>query len=100
MPEKKEIESQIMDLYDDLFMLEDKRKKELDVKYAEWREVEPLLDKEGVEAVLIHMESMKGICVESLQIYNEVKEIKLRYKQEMEEIHIKIDALNKEKDKL
>lgn len=100
MPTKKDIESQIMDLYDEIFTLEDKRKEELEIKYTEWREVEPLLEHEEVEAVLIHMESMKGICAESLQIYKEVKEIKLRYKQETDEKHVKIDALNKEKDKL
>jgi hypothetical protein len=40
---------------------------------------------------------MKGISEESLLIYKEVKEIKVRYKQEMNEIHAKIDTLNKEK---
>lgn len=96
---KKEIESQIMDLYDEIFTLEDQRSNELEIKYAEWREVEPQLDK-GVDAFVMHIESMKGISEESLFIYREVKEIKIRYKQEMDERHTKIDALNKEKEKL
>jgi len=98
MPTKEEIDSQTMDLWDEIFTLEDKRKGELDIKYAEWRKVEPLLDKEGIDAVIVHMEAMKGISNESLLIYKEVKEIKDRYKQEMDEIHAKIDALNKEKE--
>jgi hypothetical protein len=97
---KQEIESQIMDLYDEIFTLEDKRKGELDIKYAEWREVEPLLDTEGIDAVVVHIESMKGISDESIFIYKEVKEIKDRYKQEMDEKYSKIDALNKEKEDL
>ena len=40
---------------------------------------------------------MKGISAESLLIYKQVKEIKERYKQKMDEKHIKIDALNKER---
>lgn len=89
-----------MDLYDEIFTLEDKRKGELDTKYTEWREVEPLLDKEGIDAVLIHIESMKGISDESLFIYKEVKEIKDRYKQEMDEKYATIYTLSKEKEKL
>ncbi len=96
MPAKKEIESQIMDLWDEIFTLEDKRNEELDIKYAEWRKVEPRLD-EGGEGFVAHIESMTGISAESLLIYKEVKEIKARYKQEMDKIHAKIDALNKEK---
>jgi hypothetical protein len=95
MPTKKEIESQIMDFYDEIFTLEDKRNEELSIKYAEWRKVEPLIDKEGVDAVLIHMESMKGICDESLLIYKEVKEIKVRYEQEIDEKRTKIEQLKK-----
>jgi hypothetical protein len=94
---KEEIDSEIMDLWDEIFTLEDKRNEELDIKYAEWRKVEPLLDKEGIDAVVVHMEAMKGISDESLLIYKEVKEIKVRYKQEMDEKRAKIDALNKEK---
>ncbi|MDD3247463.1 MAG: hypothetical protein PHF18_11540 [Methanosarcina sp.] len=97
MPKKEEIDSQIMDLWDEIFTLEDKRRDELDIKYAEWRKVEPLLVN-GIDEVVIHIESMKGISDESLLIYKEVKEIKVRYKQEMNEIHAKIDALNKEKE--
>jgi hypothetical protein len=96
---KKDIESQMMDLYDEIFTLEDKCKEELDIKFAEWREVEPLLN-EGVDAVMIHIESMKGISDESLLIYREVKEIKIRYKQEMDEKYAQIDELNKEKEKV
>ncbi|AKB61032.1 hypothetical protein [Methanosarcina mazei] len=65
-------------------------------KYAEWREVEPRLD-EGVDELIIHIEAMTGISEESLLIYREVKEIKIRYKQQKDEIQAKIDALNKEK---
>jgi len=97
MPTKEEIDSLIMDLWDEIFTLEDKSREELDIKYAEWRKVEPLLD-EGIGEVLIHIESMKGISDESLLIYKEVKEIKVRYKQEMDDIHAKIDSLNKEKE--
>ncbi len=95
MPAEKEIESQIMDLYDEIFTLEDKRNGELSIKYAEWRKVEPLIDKEGADAVLIHMESMKGISNESLLFYNEVKEIKVRYKREIDEKREKIEELQK-----
>ncbi|AKB74603.1 hypothetical protein MSLAZ_1342 [Methanosarcina lacustris Z-7289] len=97
MPAKEEIESQIMDFWDEIFDLEDKSKEELNIKYAEWWKVEPLLD-EGVDELVIHIESMKGISDESMLIYKEVKEIKIRYKQEIDGIHAKIDALNKEKE--
>jgi hypothetical protein len=97
MPAKEEIDSQIMELWDEIFDLEDKLREELDIKYAEWREVEPLLDKEGIDEVVIHIESMKGISEESMFIYKEVKTIKYRYRQEMDEKRSKIDALNKEK---
>jgi hypothetical protein len=96
MPTKEDIDSLIMDLWDEIFTLEDKSREELDIKYAEWRKVEPRLA-EGIDEVIIHIESMKGISEESLLIYKEVKEIKVRYKQEMNEIHAKIDTLNKEK---
>jgi hypothetical protein len=99
MPTKEEIESQIMDLWDEIFDLDDKSKEELEAKYAEWREVEPRLD-EGVDELIIHIESMKGISDESLFIYKEVKEIKVRYKQQKDEIQAKIDTLNKEKEKI
>ncbi len=95
MPTKEEIDSLIMELWDEIFTLEDKSREELDVKYVEWRKVEPLLD-EGIEEVIVHIESMKGISDESLLIYKKVKEIKVRYKQEMDEIHAKISALNKQ----
>jgi hypothetical protein len=98
MPTKEEIDNQIMQLWDEIFSLEDKRKDELDNKYVEWKKVEPLLDK-GIEAVEIHIESIKGISVESMLIYKEVMEIKDRYKQEMDEKHERIDELNKEKNK-
>jgi len=97
MPAKEEIESQIMDLWDEIFDIEDKSKEELNIKYAEWRKVEPLLD-EGVDELVIHIEAMKGISDESLLIYREVKEIKIRYKQQKDEIQAKIDALKKEKE--
>ena len=96
---KEEIESQIMDLWDEIFDLDDKSKEELEAKYAEWREVEPRLD-EGVDELIIHIESMKGISDESMLIYKEVKEIKVRYKQQKDEIQAKIDALNKEKKRM
>ena len=99
MPTKEEIESQIMDLWDEIFDLDDKSKEELETKYAEWREVEPRLD-EGIDELVIHIESMKGISEESLLIYKEVKEIKIRYKQQKDEIQAKIDALNKEKENI
>jgi hypothetical protein len=95
MPTKEEISDQIMQLWDEIFTLQDKCREELDIKYAEWRKVEPLLDN-GIDAMLIHIESMKGISAESLLIYKEVKVIKERYKQKMDEKHAKIDALNKE----
>lgn len=96
MSTKKYIDGQIMQLWDEIFALEDKCREELDIKCAEWRKVEPLLDK-GIDAVLIHIESMKGISAESLLIYKEVKEIKERYKQKMDEKHAKIDVLNKDR---
>jgi hypothetical protein len=43
---------------------------------------------------------MKGISDESMLIYREVKEIKIRYKKQKDEIQAKIDALNKEKVKM
>ena len=95
MPTKEEISDQIMQLWDEIFTLQDKCREELDIKYAEWRKVEPLLDN-GIDAMLIHIESMKGISAESLLIYKEVEVIKERYKQKMDEKHAKIDALNKE----
>ena len=85
-----------MQPWDEIFALEDKCREELDIKCAEWRNVEPLLDK-SIDAVLIHIESMKGISAESLLIYKQVKEIKERHKQKMDEKHAKIDALNKER---
>jgi len=99
MNTKEEIDSQIMDLWDEIFDLEDKSKEELDIKCAEWRKVEPRLD-EGVDELVIHIESMKGISDESLFFYKEVKEIKVRYKQQKDEIQAKIDALSKEKEKI
>ncbi|AKB19621.1 MULTISPECIES: hypothetical protein [unclassified Methanosarcina] len=99
MPTKEEIESQIMDLWDEIFDLEDKSKEELEAKYAEWREVEPRLD-EGVDELAIHIEAMKGISDESMFIYREVKEIKIRYKQQKDKIQAKIDALNEEKARI
>lgn len=96
MPTKEEIDSQIMQLWDEIFALEDKRREELDIKYEEWRKVEPLLVK-GIDEVVMHIESMTGISDESLLIYKEVKEIKYRYKQEINEKRAKIDALNREK---
>jgi hypothetical protein len=96
MPTKEEIDSLIMDLWDEIFTLDDKSREELEIKYAEWRKVEPRLA-EGIDEVVIHIESMTGISDESLLIYKEVKEIKLRYKQEKDEIQAKIDALKKEK---
>jgi hypothetical protein len=96
MPTKEEIDSLIMDLWDEIFTLDDKSREELEIKYAEWRKVEPRLA-EGIDEVVIHIESMKGNSDESLFIYKEVKEIKLRYKQEKDEIQAKIDALKKEK---
>jgi len=97
MPTKEEIDSKIMDFWDEIFDIEDKSKEELEVKYAEWRKVEPRLD-EGVDELVIHIESMKGISDESLLIYKEVKEIRIRYKQQKDEMQAKIDALKKEKE--
>jgi hypothetical protein len=51
----------------------------------------------GAEEVVMHIESMKGISEESMLIYREVKTIKDKYKQEMNEKHAKIDTLNKKK---
>ncbi|HIH94440.1 TPA: hypothetical protein HA338_10560 [Methanosarcina acetivorans] len=99
MPTKEEIDSQIMDLWDEIFDLDDKSKEELEAKYTEWREVEPRLD-EGVDELVMHIEAMKGISDESMLIYKEVKEIKIRYKQQKDEIQAKIDALNKEKARM
>ncbi len=96
---KEEIDSLIMDFWDEIFDLEDRSKEELDIKYIEWRKVEPRLE-EGVDELIIHIEAMKGISDESLFIYKEVKEIKVRYKQQKDEIQAKIDALNKEKEKI
>jgi len=68
-------------------------------KYAEWRKVEPRLD-EGVDELVIHIDAMKVISDESLLIYKEVKEIKIRYKQQKDDIQAKIDEMNKEKEKM
>ncbi|WP_410509317.1 hypothetical protein RSJ42_03480 [Methanosarcina hadiensis] len=99
MPTKEDIDSEIMDLWDEIFDLEDKSKEELYIKYAEWRKVEPLLD-EGVDELIIHIEAMTGISDESMLIYKEVKEIKVRYRQQKDEIQARIDALNKEKERM
>ena len=99
MPTKEEIESQIMDLWDEIFDLEDKSKEELDIKYAEWRKVEPRLD-EGVDELIIHTEAMTGISEESMFIFREVKEIKIRYRQQKDKIQARIDELNKEKERI
>ena len=98
MPTQEEIDNQIMQLWDEIFELEDKLSEELSVKYAEWNKVEPLLDK-GIDAdaFVMHIESMKGISEESMLIYKEVKTIKNKYKQEIDEKHVKIDSLNKER---
>lgn len=98
MPGKEEADSQIMELWDEIFDLEDKLKEELDIKYAEWRKVEPLIDQEGVDAVEIHMDSMKGVNEESLLIYKEVKSIKIRYREEMDQRQTKIEELKKGKN--
>ena|GEM_PF-3001615 len=50
-----------------------------------------------VDAVVMHIESTKGISEESMLIYKEVKIIKDKCKQEMDKKHAKIDTLNKEK---
>lgn len=99
MPTKEDIDIQIMELWDEIFELEDKLGEELDIKYAEWRKVEPLLN-EGVDvhSFIMHIESMKGISEESILVYKEVKTIKDKYKQEMDEKQAKIDTLNKEKN--
>ena len=98
MPAKEEIDSQIMDLWDEIFDLEDKLGEDLNIKYAEWRKVEPLLNKGmNPDEVEMHIESMKGISEESMFIYREVKTIKNKYKQKMYEKRTKIDALNKER---
>jgi len=98
MPAKEEIDSQIMDLWDEIFDLEDKLGEDLNIKYAEWRKVEPLLNKGmNPDEVEMHIESMKGISEESMFIYREVKTIKNKYKQKMDEKRTKIDALNKER---
>ncbi|AKB12178.1 hypothetical protein MTHERMMSTA1_14060 [Methanosarcina thermophila MST-A1] len=99
VPTKEEIDSQIMDLWDEIFELEDKLGEELNVKYAEWRKVEPLLDN-GMdpEEVVMHFDSMKGVGEESMVVYREIKAIKDKYKQEMDEKRAKIDTLNKEKN--
>ena len=68
-------------------------------KYAEWRKVEPRLD-EGVDELVIHIESMTGISDESMLIYREVKEIKIRYRQQKDEIQARIDELNKGKERM
>ena len=72
MPTKEEIDSEIMDLWDEIFDLDDRSKEELNIKYAEWRKVEPRLD-EGVDELIIHTEAMTGISDESMLIYKEVK---------------------------
>lgn len=96
---KEEIDSQIMELWNEIFELEDKLGEELTIKYAEWRKVEPLLDKgSDVDAAVMHIESTKGIRKESMLIYTEVKTIKDKRKQEMDEEYMKIDTLNKEKN--
>jgi len=43
---------------------------------------------------------MTGISDESKFICKEVKEIKIRYKQQKEEIQMRIDELNKEKERI
>lgn len=51
-----------------------------------------------VDAAVMHIESTKGIRKESMLIYTEVKTIKDKCKQEMDEEYMKIDTLNKEKN--
>lgn len=98
MPTKEEIDSQIMQLWDEIFELEDKLSEELAINYAEWRKVEPLLDNGiDIEAFVMHIESMQEISEESMFIYREVKTIKNKYKQEIDEKQVKINALNKER---
>ena len=99
MPTKEEIDSEIMDLWDEIFDLDDRSKEELNIKYAEWRKVEPRLD-EGVDELIIHTEAMTGISEESMFIFREVKEIKIRYRQQKDELQAKIDTLKKEKEKM
>ena len=99
MPTKEEIDSEIMDLWDEIFDLDDRSKEELNIKYAEWRKVEPRLD-EGVDELIIHIEAMTGISEESMFIFREVKEIKIRYRQQKDELQAKIDTLKKEKEKM
>lgn len=54
-----------------------------------------LLDKGlNTDAFLMHIKSMKTISEESMLIYKEVKTIKDKYKQKMDEKHAKIDTLN------
>ena len=65
-----------MELWGEIFTLEEKRKEELDNKCAEWREVEPLLN-EGLDAVN-HIKSISIML--NLLIYKEVKKIKDKYK--------------------
>ncbi|AGF95665.1 hypothetical protein MmTuc01_0214 [Methanosarcina mazei Tuc01] len=43
---------------------------------------------------------MTGISDESMLIYREVKEIKIRHKQQKDEIQARIDAFSKEKEKM
>jgi hypothetical protein len=50
-----------------------------------------------VDAAVMHIESTNGIRKESMLIYTEVKTIKDKCKQEMDEKYMKIDTLNKEK---
>ncbi|WP_292387017.1 hypothetical protein [Methanosarcina sp. UBA5] len=69
MPTKEEIDSQIMELWDEIFAFEDKFGEELDIKYAECRKVEPLLDKDvNTDAAVMHIEFIKGISEESMFI--------------------------------
>lgn len=50
-----------------------------------------------VDEDVMHIESTKGIIKDSMLIYTEVKTIKDKCKQEMDEKYMKIDTLNKEK---
>ncbi|AAM29895.1 hypothetical protein [Methanosarcina mazei] len=43
---------------------------------------------------------MTGISDESMLIYREVKEIKIRYRQQKDEIQARIDELNKGKERM
>jgi hypothetical protein len=47
-----------MELWGEIFTLEEKRKEELENKCAEWREVEPLLN-EGLDAVFSSIKKLK-----------------------------------------